>query len=172
MALEQTTAGDTEARPAVTSPRSPTTTPTPPSPAKNSESQVPPLTPVVVAPPDSPPTFRRKLAWTFAVAAAGAAAGAIIETAIWQNRRNKFNTSSQGCYEDQPNRGAPGCSSLFDDVQQSQLLAIVGYALTGGLAVGSAALFLTGQTSEPRTKSALACAPDLDRRILNCRLSF
>jgi hypothetical protein len=140
-------------------------------PTETSRPPTQPVTTPALSPTEPVRDLRRKIAWTLAIASAAVAAGAVVETVVWQRRRNEFNTS-QGCYEDQPNRGGPGCDSLFDDVHRAQLASIVGYVLTGGLAIGSAALFMSGRTPEPRPTSTLACWGGVSRLAFNCRVSF
>jgi hypothetical protein len=112
----------------------------------------------------------RKIGWGLGIAAGAALVGGIVETALWQRRRGQFN-STTGCYEDAPDRGAPGCSSTLDSAHRAEVGAIVGYAATAALAGGAAALLLTSGSAEPRA-TKVACAPAIGLGWINCRFSF
>src|SRR6266700_243087 len=82
------------------------------------------------------------------IAAGAVLAGAVVETVLWQRKRNQFNIPAAGCFEDQTGRGAAGCQGLFDASERSKLLAIVGYAAGGLLAGAATVLLLTSHAPE------------------------
>jgi len=158
----------------VAQPVPPPELPAPPAP------QAPP-NPIVAAPastPAAPPpasgaeglSLRQKLGWGLAIGAGAVLVGAVIETVVWQARRSDFNRNMQ-CGEKEPNRGAPGCSGLFDSTSQARTLSIIGYVVAGALAGGSAALLLPGKSAEG-AESAMACTAGFGPSLLSCRLSF
>lgn len=153
-------------------------TPASPAPALSQGPPAVPTAPLAEGMPSSPPSTdvrqpagHRTAGLVLGVAAGAALVGAVVETVIWQSKRSDYNNTA-GCYEDQPNRGAPGCSSLFNTATQAETIAIIGYALAGALTVGSAALLLTEKPPEAQTRSALTCAPGLGKSLVSCRLAF
>lgn len=116
-------------------------------------------------------TLRRQIGWGLGIAGGVALVGGVIETVLWQRDRSDFNDPKMGCDEGLMNRGAAGCSSLYDSLHRAETLAIVAYAATVVLGAGSAALFLTGKAAET-SGSHLACAPDLGSAFVRCRWSF
>jgi hypothetical protein len=116
-------------------------------------------------------TLRRQIGWGLGIAAGAALVGGVIETIFWQKDRGDFNNANMACDEGLMNRGAPGCSSLYDSLHRAETFAIVGYAAAVALGAGSAALFLTGRATET-SGSRVACAPDLGSTFVRCRWSF
>jgi hypothetical protein len=151
---------------------------------------VPPVAGEVPKPPSSPPplpppaaaadggsTFRRKLGWGLGAGAAAVLIGAVVETVLWQKKRSDYNGSA-GCYSDVKDRGAPGCSALYDATERAKTIAVIGYVAAGALAGASAVLLLGGNTSESASRpagSTLACAPTFaasGTSVVTCRWSF
>jgi hypothetical protein len=122
-------------------------------------------------------SVRRKIGWGLGVTAGAVLVGSVVETFVWQRKRNQFNTTT-GCFEDAGMRGAPGCSSLFDSAHQAEVITLIGYAAAAVLAGGAAALLLTGDAPEPRRSggagvaSNVACAPGAGASLLSCRFTF
>jgi PEGA domain len=127
--------------------------------------------------------FRRGLAWGSAAAAGGAIAFGIFETIAWQRKRSEFSNhraiaasgSTPGaydCFEDASQRGGAGCATLYDAAHGAQVLAIVGYAVGGGLALASALLFWNHEQHALAGAHAFGCAPTLARAGIACGVSF
>jgi hypothetical protein len=107
------------------------------------------------------------------IGAAAALVGAVIETVIWQRRRSQFNSLNSGCFEDQPDRGGAGCSSIYDSTRSAMTLSLIGYVGAAALAAGSAALLLTAKRSEQNGAAvAVVCAPSLGAALVRCSLTF
>ena len=111
----------------------------------------------------------------------------IFETARWSTRKNDFeqqvgpkrdNPLEMGinCGADDPQRGGPGCADLYQKMQSARTLAIVGYAVGAGLAVGSVVLFSVSSPSPSPSSTAgrrmIACAPSWPAVGATCQLSF
>jgi hypothetical protein len=60
----------------------------------------------------------------------------LASAATW-GTRNRPRSSRPICGSDQPNRGGPGCASLYADVSSAKALTIVGLTAGGLLAAGS-----------------------------------
>lgn len=115
---------------------------------------------------------------------AGSLAFGIIEAVIWSSRADKFNGhtgptandptgTSRNCGDDETNHGGAGCAALYDDVTRARTLSLVGLAVGGLLAGGTAALFVL---SAPRdtgpANASTACVPNLYSPGVVCRLTF
>jgi PEGA domain len=129
---------------------------------------------------------RRKVAWGFGIAAGLALAATVTETVIWQLKRADFDTHKAAppdnptldpgswraaCGSTEPNRGGDGCLALYDAAHSAQTYALIGYAVTGALAITSGVLFLTSRRRES-TEARVACVPSLLTAAVSCRLSF
>jgi hypothetical protein len=122
----------------------------------------------------------RPWAWGLGIAALGGIVLGVVETKLAIDNEHAFNDHTV------PNPSDPShpirdcntlaeptaCAPLDHDYQSSVRLAIIGYAIGGALAVGSTVLFALSSGGEHASAAALACAPDLARPGLGCRLSF
>jgi PEGA domain len=127
----------------------------------------------------------RPIAWVTAAAAVAGIGFGVFETVRWRDKRDQFDhvtTASASdpavlvaaCGTDEPRRGSLSvCQNLYTDMNQAKTLAIVGFAVSGGLAVGSVILFLASQKpGRPAKDSAIACAPVGSFTNIACRLTF
>jgi hypothetical protein len=123
------------------------------------------------------------LAWSAAVAAGLALGLGIAETAVWLDKRAEFDDREgtlpttppmlgRICGSDEPNYGGTGCKEIHDDMSRARTLAIVGYGLAGGFAVGSAVLFATLPAHRPKPDHAFTCTPASIRAGVICRFAF
>jgi len=104
----------------------------------------------------------------------------LIETKVALDKEHAFNNHTAPNPNDPANpikdcntfAEPPACAPIDRDYHSSVRLAIIGYAVGGALAVGSAVLFVLSSGGDHASVSALACAPDLTRPGLGCRLSF
>jgi hypothetical protein len=130
------------------------------------------------------PAPHRVLPWVTAGAATVALVFGVVETASWISKQGTFDdhigplrtdpsvTNKRNCGSDDPGYGGDGCQQLHDQLSTARTLAIVGYAVGGGLAVASAILFATSPAASPTTTTALSCAPDFQSKGAMCRVSF
>jgi hypothetical protein len=129
------------------------------------------------------PSILRPVAWTAAAGAAAVLVFGIVETVIATNRIDDFNnhtgptpTDPSGrAYDCATSQLSDPCRSLRDASDRAKTLAVVGYVGAGALAATSAALFLLsshGHSPQPRSDTALACAPALPAAGVTCRLQF
>lgn len=129
----------------------------------------------------APPSSRlRPWAWGLGAAALGGVVLGIVETKLAIDKEHAFNDHTV------PNPSDPAhpikdcntstepsdCLPLDHDYHSSVALAIVGYAVGGALAIGSAILFTLSSSEEGASAPPLACAPDLTRPGVGCRLTF
>lgn len=128
----------------------------------------------------------RLLAWSSGIASAGALIFGGVEAALWSKRVRAFDDhvgpspvdptrTSTNCGADQPNRGGPGCASLYNDLSSAKTLTIVGLTVGGLLAAGSVTLFILSTPPDGSTPTAQAravCSPDVLSPGLSCRFSF
>jgi hypothetical protein len=119
-------------------------------------------------------SVRRKIGWGLGITAGVVLVGSVVETYVWQHKRSQFNARGD-CYEDVAQRGAPGCSSLFDSSRQAAVGAIIGYSAAALFAGGATVLLLTGDAPDPqqsRAFTSVACAPGLGVNLLSCHFLF
>jgi tetratricopeptide (TPR) repeat protein len=117
-------------------------------------------------------SLSRQLGWGTAIVAFAALAGGIVETILWQARRNDFNDPAMRCDEDDiPMRGGRGCSTIYDSAERARLFAMIGYGAAAILGGTSALLFLSAPAADTRT-ARLSCAPNLASPGVSCRLAF
>ena len=128
----------------------------------------------------------RVAAWATAAGAVASLGLGVFETATWLSRKRDFeqhvgpkvdNPSEVGinCGADDPRHGGPGCDALYQRMQGPRTLAIVGYAVGAGLAVGSAVLFWASSSFHPDGGNhALSCSPAWSRQGITaqCLLTF
>ena len=129
----------------------------------------------------------RALAWVSAAAAAVGLGFGAYETFVWRNKLNQFDTTTRpsiadtrvqvkACGADDPGRGTLGiCGTLYNQLNDAKTLAIVGYAVGGGLAIGSVILFLVSSSttsSGADRRESFACAPGEALRGIVCRIAF
>jgi tetratricopeptide (TPR) repeat protein len=134
-----------------------------------------PQPPTLAAQPSSNDggSLRRQLGWATAVAAFAALAGGIVETILWQAKRNDFNDPAMGCDEDAiPTRGGAGCSALYDSAERARLFAMIGYGAAAILGGTSALLFLSVPSAADTRTARMSCAPNLASPGVSCRLAF
>jgi hypothetical protein len=118
-------------------------------------------------------SLRRQLGWGTAVVAFAALAGGIVETILWQAKRNDFNDPATGCDEDAiPTRGGRECSALYDAAERARLFAMIGYGAAAILGGTSALLFLSAPSAADTRTARLSCAPNLASPGVSCRLAF
>jgi Tfp pilus assembly protein PilF len=113
----------------------------------------------------------RKIAFWSAVGVGGAGLLlGIIETAVWRSKVSAFDDHTgpspvspsmtiKDCGADDPNRGGPGCSGLYDSSQSAHGLAIVGFVVGGLAGAGAAVLYLTQPHGDAHSGVALSCGP-------------
>jgi hypothetical protein len=141
------------------------------------------------APAQSPPNgdrgVLRPAAWVAAgVALAGLGFG-VFETFNLRSKQSQFDSQTKpsqadptktiaACGSEEPNRGSlPICGSLYGEISSARTLAIVGYVLGGGLALGSAVLFvLASGNSDADRRDALVCGPGESLRGVACAFHF
>jgi len=127
----------------------------------------------------------RVAAWATAAGAVAAVALGGIETAIYLGRKSDFeghkgalrdnpSVIDTNCGAQDPGHGGEGCDALYQRMQGPRTLAIVGYAVGAGLAVGSAVLFWVSPSPPDHGAQALSCTPAWSRQGLSaqCRVSF
>jgi hypothetical protein len=126
----------------------------------------------------------RPLAWVTAVAAAGATGVGVFETIRWRDKRDQFDHVTQpslvdptktvpACGINEPGRGRqPVCQALYVDMSRAKTFAIVAYAVSGALTIGSAVLFMMSQSAGAPTTPAMACAPVGALVGVACRMTF
>jgi hypothetical protein len=129
----------------------------------------------------------RALAWVTAGAAAAGLGFGAYQTFQWRDKLNQFDTTTRpsiadtrvqvkACGADDPGRGTlPICGTLYSQLNDAKTLAIVGYAVGGGLAIGSVILFLASSSttsSEPDRRESFACVPGEALRGIVCRIAF
>jgi hypothetical protein len=128
----------------------------------------------------TPSSRLRPWAWGLGVAALAGVVFGVVETKLAIDKEHAFNDHTV------PNPSDPAhpikdcntsaepsdCVPLDRDYHSSLNLAIVGYAVGGALAIGSAVLFAVSSDGEHPSASALACAPDLTRPGFGCRFTF
>jgi hypothetical protein len=133
--------------------------------------------------PDSGRSRRllRPAAWIAAAGAVAFVGFGIVETARWWSRKEEFeqhtgarfdNPSIVGinCGAKDPSRGGQGCAVLYDRMQTAQTLAVLGYGVGAGLAIGSVFLFAASSTPQPDYR--IACAPTWPQVGTTCRFAF
>jgi hypothetical protein len=153
--------------------------------------------PAVIAPPpvvppgpgpalddQRPGNGRRTWAWITGAGAVAFLTLGAVEMVAWSSAAQRFDdhlgpstttpgTIARDCGSSAPNRGGPGCASLYDDAGTAKTFAIVGFAAGGLLAAGSAFLFATSRPADGANARALACGPTLSSSSgLLCRWSF
>jgi len=113
----------------------------------------------------------RKIAFWSAVGVGGAGLLlGIIETAVSRSKVSAFDnhtgpspvspsTTIKNCGADDPNRGGPGCSDLYDASQSARTLSIVGFVVGGLAGAGAAVLYLTRPQGESHAGVAIGCGP-------------
>jgi hypothetical protein len=147
--------------------------------------------------PPHPPAFasvgaerpaERRWGWP-AVAAAGTGLLAVgfgtVELVRWQHAEDSFNnhigpapgmpsgsptTYVHDCGEQDPMRGGPGCQSIYDQGVRARLMAILGFAAGGILAVTSAVFWSFDQRDGREQR--VSCAFDLGGRGMECQWRF
>jgi hypothetical protein len=121
------------------------------------------------APPPSAgsgPHWQPVAAWAAAGGAALALGFGVAELLSANNKFNEFNGKAE-CGENNPNRGGPACSSLFNDATAARQLSVVGFAAAGALAAASVVFFaITPDRSQDGV--SLACTPTLGGPGLSC----
>jgi hypothetical protein len=165
-----------------------TATPAPTSVAATSSTSMSPSsdgppTVTATAQPEQPGGSSALRPWAWGTAA-GAAAGlvfGVVEAITAGNKRDAFNNHTG------PDPNTPGgtikdcntdvltaaCRPLKEDFEQAKTMALVGFAVGGALAVGSAVLFWLSTTeSAGGSQSAFACVPDPVTRGATCSLRF
>jgi hypothetical protein len=127
--------------------------------------------------------YRHVAMWSAAgVAGVGLVLG-VIETFAWRSKVSAFDdhlgpsTTMPGqtvknCGADDPNRGGPGCSDLYDSASSALSLAITGYVVGVLAGAGAAALYLTEPHPQQRSGVALRCGPGPGSVGLLCGGSF
>ncbi|HXU83381.1 MAG TPA: hypothetical protein VN914_18440 [Polyangia bacterium] len=127
----------------------------------------------------------RVAAWATAAGAAAALVLGGVETAIYLGRKSDFeghrgplrdNPSivDVNCGAQDPGHGGEGCDALYQRMQGPRTLAVVGYAVGAGLAVGSAVLFWVSSAPPDQGAHALSCTPAWSGQGMSaqCRLTF
>jgi hypothetical protein len=144
-----------------------------------------PPTLVSEAPASAPAKGGRPVAaWIAGGTAVAALAVGAAETVIWLNAVDKFDNHigvvsaaqssafAKNCGSADPNYGGPGCAALHDDITNARLFALVGYGVGVVAAAGALYLFTTASPPDPKTGTALSCAPNLGGVGLSCRMTF
>jgi hypothetical protein len=125
----------------------------------------------------------RPLTWATGAAALGALGFGAYQTIRWSRKSADFNEyvanptsarmASRGdCGVDDPDRGAAGCSAIYQQVAEAKKLAVSGYVVGGFLAAGAAALFLLSRVDEIDSREVAACTPALAWPGGWCRIVF
>jgi tetratricopeptide (TPR) repeat protein len=107
----------------------------------------------------------------------------IVETIVWRGKVSDFDNhlgpslvaptqTVKNCGADDPNRGGPGCSDLYDGAAKARNLAIVGYVVGVLAGAGAAVLYLTEPQTEKKTGIALRCSPGVGDVGIACGGSF
>jgi hypothetical protein len=107
----------------------------------------------------------------------------IVETAVWRGKVSSFDDHTgpsatapsltvKNCGADDPNRGGPGCSDLYDSAMKARNVAIVGYVVGVLAGAGAAVLYLTDPTAEKKTGVAFRCGPGVGDLGVTCGGSF
>jgi tetratricopeptide (TPR) repeat protein len=107
----------------------------------------------------------------------------IVETAVWRGKVSSFDSHTgpsatvptltvKNCGADDPNRGGPGCSDLYDSAVKARNVAIVGYVVGVLAGAGAAVLYLTDPAAEKKTGVAFRCGPGVGDLGVTCGGSF
>lgn len=138
--------------------------------------------PAPAAPSDST-NVRHAAMWSAAgVGGLGLIIG-IVETAVWRGKVSSFDSHTgpsptapgvtvKNCGADDPNRGGPGCSDLYDSALKARNVAIVGYVVGVLAGAGAAVLYLTDPAAEKKTGVAFRCGPGVGDLGVTCGGSF
>jgi len=112
----------------------------------------------------------RLAAWIATGAAAIALAVGIAENASYLGKKDDFDkgVAAGPCGSALDNRGATGCSSLYDGMTGAKTAAVAGFIGAGVLAAGAAALFFV--SSGTGAERRIACAPRASG--VACALAF
>lgn len=94
----------------------------------------------------------------------------IVEHLAWQNKVSSF-ASMTACGTTFPDKGGPGCQSLYDDGQSAKLRAFVGYGLSAAFAATAIVLYVT-DPSHGAEPPRVACAPSLGTTGVGCAYRF
>jgi hypothetical protein len=132
--------------------------------------------------PNTGASVARPAAWVLATGAAAGLGFGIFETLSWSKAKSEFENHTKigaqpqrpavhDCGTSVPGHGGPGCDALYESASHAKNLLILGYAVGGALAIGSAVLFIVSAPVEPETSRALACLPFAGLGA-SCRLSF
>jgi len=159
----------------------PATEPPPASPAPVATS-TPASVPMVSAAPqpatDAGGTNYRHVAMWSAVGLAGAGLVlGVVEHIAWRGKVSDFDShvgpaGVKNCGADDPNRGGPGCSDLYDSAGTARSLAITGYVVGALAGAGAAVLFFTDPGPERKSGVAFRCGPGPGSAGLACGGSF
>jgi hypothetical protein len=143
----------------------------PPAPAAPADTPAQTVTQSASPPAHEGGTDIRKIAFWSAVGVGGVGLLlGIIETAVWRSKVSAFDNHTgpspvsssitiKDCGADDPNRGGPGCSGLYDSMQSAHSLAIVGFVVGGLAGAGAAVLHLTRPQGDSKSGVALSCGP-------------
>jgi len=109
-------------------------------------------------------------AWVAAGLGAAALGLGVAENLSYLSKRDSFDRGLPAgrCGAGLPNRGAVGCSGLYDDMNGAKTIAVVGYVAAGVLGAGATLLFVLSGHAEPERR--LACAPQ--GAGIGCALAF
>jgi len=123
-------------------------------------------------PAAAPASHSSRLPWVLTAGGLSVASVAfgVVEHLSWQNKVSSF--ASMSAYGTTfPNKGGPGCQSLYDDGQSAKLRAFVGYGLGAAFAATALVLYFT-DPSHDGEPARVACAPALGTTGVGCALRF
>jgi len=127
--------------------------------------------------------YRRVAMWSaVGLAGAGLILG-VVETISWRGKVSDFDNhvgpsatmpgqTVMNCGADDPNRGGPGCSALYDSASSAFSLAVTGYIVGALAGAGAATLYLTEPNPERKSGVAFHCGPGPGSAGLACGGSF
>ena len=153
-----------------------------PAPGASAPASVVATAPAPTASSDST-NMRHAAMWSAAgVGGLGLVIG-IVETAVWRGKVGSFDDhmgpsainpslTVKNCGADDPNRGGPGCSDLYDSAVKARNVAIVGYVVGVLAGAGAAVLYLTDPAAEKKTGVAFRCGPGVGDLGVLCGGSF
>jgi Tfp pilus assembly protein PilF len=164
----------------------PATEPPPPVPAAGVAATPAPVPMVSAAPQpaaEGGTNYRHVAMWSaVGLAGAGLVLG-VVETIAWRGKVSDFDNhmgpsptmpgqTVKNCGADDPNRGGPGCSDLYDSAGTARRLAITGWVVGALAGAGAAVLFFTEPQPERKSGVAFRCGPGPGSAGLACGGSF